>query len=219
MKRIIRHAAWLLCLSAGWAGVGCATTGRTAAPASANCCSNKDLYDRCYPERYNNLAQRSVNLAHTPQVQNGHVLDQTVWNHHFERGTDRLTPGGLAQLQYVSRRRPQPDGTIYLATALDLEYDPACPERYAGAAQELNALRLAAVQKYLIAVNAGRPMDFQVLVHDPADVTLNAGVAGGASPVTTTLGQMNAAFRGGIGSSGGGTAGASGGGTSGGSGR
>ena len=77
-------------------------------PASANCCDNKNLYDRCYPQRYTNLAQREVNLAFTPQVQNGHVLDQTIWNHYFEPGTDHLTEGGLAALQYISRRRPCP---------------------------------------------------------------------------------------------------------------
>src|SRR5438046_884319 len=112
MKGLIRKAALYLGCAVGAAGmVGCATTGSScgcgggigggALPASANCCSHKDLYDRCYPERYNNLAQREVNLAFTPQVQNGHVLDQTVWNHHFEKGTDKLTPGGMAHLQYL----------------------------------------------------------------------------------------------------------------------
>ena len=39
------------------------------------------------------------------------------------------------------RRRPDPDRTVYLATSNDLSYDPACPERYTGAKQELDALR------------------------------------------------------------------------------
>src|SRR5262245_52344231 len=218
MKGLIRKAALYLGCAVGAAGMGCATTsscgtcgggcggglgagiGGGAQPASANCCKNKDLYDRCYPERYNNLARREVNLAFTPQVQNGHVLDQTVWNHHFEPGTDRLTPGGLAQLQYVSRRRPVPDCTVYLATALDLAYDPACPERYAGARQELDSLRVAAVQKYLVALNVGRATDFQVLVHDPADVTLHT------TPVSVGILNMYSRFRGGIGGGGGGGA-------------
>jgi len=223
MKGLIRKAALYLGCAVGSAGMlGCTTCGSCgcggglggigggAVPASATCCNNKDLYDRCYPERYNNLAQREVNLACTPQVQNGHVLDQTVWNHHFEKGTDRLTPGGMAVLQYISRRRPQPDGTVYLATALDLDYDPCCPERYAGATQELNALRVAAVHKYLVALNAGRPMDFQVLVHDPADVTINSGVAGGINPVTQAVVLRNAAIRGNIATTGGGTGGTAG---------
>jgi hypothetical protein len=172
-------------------------------------CSNKDLYDRCYPERYNNLARREVNMAFNPQVMNGHVLDQTIWNHDFEPGTDRLTPGGLATLQYISRRRPCPDCTVYLATALDLNYDPGCPERYAGAKQELDSLRVAAVQKYLVGLNAGRPMDFQVLVHDPADVTV------ATQPVASSVLQMYGRYRGGLstGGGGGGAAGPTGGGT------
>jgi uncharacterized membrane protein YgcG len=239
MKGLIRKAALYVGCAVGAAGIGCATTSSScstcgcgagagglglggAQPASANCCKNKDLYDHCWPERYNNLAQREVNLAFTPQVQNGHVLDQTIWNWHFEKGTDKLTPGGMAQLQYIARRRPQPDCTVYMATALDLAYDPCCPDRYCGANQELNALRVAAIQKYLVALNCGRPMDFQVLVHDPADVTINSGNQPGINPVTNGLNLMNAAFRGSISSGGGGgaggTAGPTGGGTSGGGG-
>jgi hypothetical protein len=150
--------------------------------------NNKELYDRCWPERYTALARREVNLAFTPQVQNGHVLDQTVWNHYFEPGTDRLNPLGQSQLQYISRRRPVPDTTVYLATANDLPYDQACPERYAGARQELDTLRVASVQKYLTAVNAGRPTCYQVLVHDPGDVTIHA--AAGATVVPLMYGRI-----------------------------
>ena len=85
-------------------GPACDSAGGCAA-----CQANASCYDRCWPERYSNLAQRGVNAAFAPQVLNGHVLDQTVWNHHFETGTDRLTPGGIAVLQYISRRRPEPD--------------------------------------------------------------------------------------------------------------
>jgi hypothetical protein len=239
MNGFIRKAALLLGCAVGVAGMGCATTsqcgsctsngncgssgncgglgrghlGGAESGATLPCCSNRDLYDRCYPERYSNLAQREVNLAFTPQVQNGHVLDQTVWNHHFEKGTDKLTPGGLAQLQYLARRRPHADTTVYLATALDLDYDPCCPERYCGARQELDALRIASIQKYLVGLNCGRALDFQVLVHDPADVTLTAGTVPGLNPVTNALGQRNAGFRGILG--GGGVAGPSGGGVGG----
>src|SRR5438132_1499098 len=33
-------------------------------------------------------------------------LNQTIWNHHFEWGTDQLTPGGLDHLAHLTRRRP-----------------------------------------------------------------------------------------------------------------
>ena len=75
----------------------------------------RDLVDPCYPERYNYQARQEVVASYTPQVQNGHVLDQTVWNYDFEAGTDRLTGGGLEHLAYLARRRPQPDPVVYPA--------------------------------------------------------------------------------------------------------
>jgi hypothetical protein len=164
--------------------------------------SNCELFDRCWPQRYSNLAQRGVNRAFAPQVLNGHVLDQTVWNHHFEAGTDRLTPGGIATLQYLSRRRPEPDRTVYLATANDLTYDPACPERYCGAKQELDALRAQAIQKFMAGNNCGRCADFQILVHDPADVTLHT------RGVDNSVQQMYLRYRGGLANQAGGSGGA-----------
>jgi hypothetical protein len=175
------------CASGGCAGGGCDANG-----------SCKDLYDKCWPQRYNNLAQRSVNQAMAPQVMNGHVLDQTVWNHHFEEGSDKLTQGGIAHLQYIARRRPCPDTTVYLATSLDLKYDPACPDRYCGARQELDIARVAAIQKYLTALNCGRPQDYQVKIHDPADVTLAASGPG------RSVGQMYGKFQGRLATGGGG---------------
>jgi hypothetical protein len=216
MKGLIREVALALGFTLGAAVFGCGTLpttcggegcggcgglGGSGVGSPPPVCSNKDLYDRCYPQRYMSLARREVNLAFTPQVQNGQVLDQTVWNHHFELGTDRLTPGGMAALQMISRRRPCPDQTVYLATSLDLSYDPNCPDRYCGARQELDSRRVAAVQKYLTGLNCGRPVDFQVLVHDPSDVTIST------MPATLSVIQMYARFRGGLTTGGGGAGG------------
>ncbi|MGL4554937.1 MAG: hypothetical protein ACRC33_27535 [Gemmataceae bacterium] len=176
----------------GCNGAACGAAGCGAGGCAAPTGSCKDLYDPCWPERYNTLARRSVNHAMAPQVMNGHVLDQTIWNYHFETATDKLTEGGLAHLQYVSRRRPCPDKTVYLATALDLRYDPACPDRYAGARQELDTLRVAAVQKYLTALNSGRPQEFDIKLHDPADPSLRSN-----GPSGSVL-QMYGRFRGGL---------------------
>lgn len=185
-------------------GAGCAPGGLCPTADDLTGRNNRELYDRCYPERYAALARREVNLAFTPQVQNGHVLDQTVWNHYFDAGTDRLNPLGQSQLQYIARRRPTPDTTVYLATANDLGYDAACPERYAGARQELDTLRVASVQKYLTALNAGRPATYQVLVHDPGDVSIHTAPAG------SSVIQMYGRYRGGLPSTGGGGAAAGG---------
>ena len=41
--------------------------------------------------------------AIAPQVNNGVVLDQTVWNFNFDAGTDRLNAAGLEKLSYMAR--------------------------------------------------------------------------------------------------------------------
>jgi len=166
--------------------------------------NNNNLYDRCWFDRYANLSHRAVNRAFTPQVQNGHVLDQTVWNHMFECGSDVLNCMGQAHLQYLSRRRPEADRVVYLATAMDLKYDPACPDRYCGARQELDALRVASIQRFLTGLNCGRCPDFQVLVHDPADVTIST------IPAAWAVTQMYARYRGGLLTGAGGQGGAGG---------
>src|SRR5262249_30300579 len=192
MKGLIRTAAlWLGC-AAAVGGVGCGTFSPAPTAQELTCCNNKELYDRCWPQRYNNLAQREGNAAMTPQVPNGHVLDQTEWNDYVEPGTDRLLPMGQEALAYIARRRPCPDTTIYLATANDLPYDQNCPERFCGARQELDTRRVVAVQKFLTGLNCGRPVDYQVLLHDPADPSL--ATVGLASSVT----QMYGRYRGGL---------------------
>jgi hypothetical protein len=57
-------------------------------------------------------------------VNNGHVLEQTVWNWHFESGSDVLTPAGQAKLDAISQVRPHPDGKIYLQVARDVPPSP-----------------------------------------------------------------------------------------------
>jgi hypothetical protein len=144
----------------------------------------RDLVDPCYPDRYQYMARQEVRAAIAPQVQNGHVLDQTVWNYHFEAGTDKLTPGGQNHLAYLARRRPAPDTMIYLQTALDVPYDPAKPEETVQKRAKLDNERTAAVQKFLQAQTDGRGLVFHVAVHDPSEV----GIA--ARPVIQSLNRM-----------------------------
>jgi hypothetical protein len=160
--------------------VGCAAVALTAGSGCLDWLHPRQLWDPCWPQRYNYQARQEVMEGFGAQVYNGHVLDQTVWNFHFEAGTDKLTPGGLEHLAYLSRRRPCPDPIIYLQTAQDVAYDPAEPEKFVETRLDLNARRAAAVQKYLSAVAAGKPVNFDVIVHDPADVgvsTIPMGLA------------------------------------------
>jgi hypothetical protein len=176
--------------------------------AAGGCYTYHDLVDPCYPDRYNYAARQEVYASFGPQAENGHILDQTVWNYHFEYdeknriGTDRLTPGGMEHLAYLARRRPCPDTKIYLQTAQDILYDPAFPEKFAEARSDLDSRRIQAIQKYLTAQTAGRPLAFEVCVHDPAEVGMSAvpmnvsilqmySTSRGALPLTSGAGAVN----------------------------
>jgi hypothetical protein len=125
-------------------------------------------YDPCWPDRYSNESRAAVVANFQPQVENGQVLDQTVWNTHFEYGTDKLNGAGMDKLDQIARRRPHPDPRVFLQTARDMPYDAGKPEEYAAKRQELDTRRVAAVQKYLSATLTGRPATFDIQVHDPA---------------------------------------------------
>src|SRR5437763_3401242 len=145
----------------GFVGKAVALLGWAGALAGGGCCHYRDLVDPCYPERYVYQARAETNAAFAPQVSNGHVLDQTIWNYHFDPGTDRLTPGGLEHLAYLARRRPAPDPVVYLQTAHDLGYDPAKSEELSNARDDLDKKRKLAINKFLLAETAGcRPVDF-----------------------------------------------------------
>jgi hypothetical protein len=162
--------------------------------AATGCCGYYDVVDPCYPARYNYAARKEVCEARYPQVHNGHVLDQTVWNWHFEPNGDKLTPGGMDHLIYLIRRRPCPDQKIYLATAgveeIQPGYDPKEPEKFAQARSELDAKRTLALQKFVTAYTAGRGLAFEVIVHDPAPADL------AATPMGISIGKWYAVFQG-----------------------
>jgi hypothetical protein len=157
---------------------------------SAGCAEYRNIVDPCYPQRYEFAARHEEMAALAPQVFNGHVLDQTIWNYQFEPGTDKLTPGGMEHLAYLARRRPYPDAMIYLQTAQDIPYDPAAPGKFSELRGKLDASRIQAIQSYLTAETAGRNLVFQVAVHDPAEVGLNA------VPVQNAVNGMYTGFRG-----------------------
>ena len=144
-----------------------------ALAAVSGCHHYYDVVDPCYPERYRWMAAQTVHQTFAPQVHNGHVLDQTIWNYHFEANSDRLTPGGMEHLNYLARRRPHPDPMVYLQTAYDINpYDPAAPNAYVVARTALDAKRMQAIKNYLNAQTSGRGLSFEVAVHDPAEVGL-----------------------------------------------
>src|SRR5262245_9321652 len=80
MNGFITRARTVLC------GVGLLATVQ-------GCHSYYDLVDPCYPQRYWYTSRQAVNEAFAPQVQNGHILDQTIYNWMFEPESDKLTAG------------------------------------------------------------------------------------------------------------------------------
>jgi hypothetical protein len=176
MNGFIKAAAAGLCLATGFTTVtGC------------NC--YRQILDPCWPERYSAEARLSVRDTFGAQAYNGHILDQTVWNYHFEvdpktgAPTDKLNPGGMEHLKYLARRRPVADPHLFLQTAQDvLGAANLSPERFAHAREELDNRRVAAVQRYLAIVTSGRDhvVAFQVAVLDPAEVGIPATPIGGS---------------------------------------
>jgi len=148
--------------------------------------------DPCWPQRYTAMASDSVSSAFAPQVENGHVLDQTVWNSHFERGSAVLTPGGMMHLTYLSRTRPSADSHIFLQTSYDLPlaYDPAAPAKFAVDRAALDDARRKAVIDFLYAQTAGRGLVWEVTVHDPGEVGLHS------VPMLKTIADFHGSFRG-----------------------
>ena len=200
MKGFIRKAFAIVCVGGGLMSVGCMGGERY-----------RNLVDPCRFERYNSTARQETIAAFAPQVVNGHILDQTIWNYHFESGSEKLHPGGMEKLDQIVRRRPEPDTRIFLATARDIIYKTDNAGKYGDEQNNLNAKRAASVQKYLAAQTASRPLQFEVLVHDPADPSIAAVSASRA--VQGQRSNYSGGLTGGGGGGGGATGGSFGGGT------
>jgi hypothetical protein len=138
------------------------------------CDCYRNIVDPCYPSRYEMMSRQEAVGSMAPQVNNGHVLDQTVWNYHFETGTDKLTPGGIDHLAYIARRRPYPDPTVYLQTARDITYNQAESDKYVESRRSLDKRRIQAIQNYLNAQTAGRNLTFDVVAIDPSEPGMSA---------------------------------------------
>ena len=178
-----RRTAWMLAMATFTVAVGCVPY--------------RNMVDPCWPERYSFTAKREVIEAFAPQVQNGHILDQTMWNYDFDKGSDVLNPMGQAKLEYMVRRRPFPDPNVYLATAHDLVYDPNNPESYGQSRRTLDTKRVIAIRNYLQAQMVGRPMNFEIMIHDPFEVGQPSEAAAQSMHAWTTAAQATLGATGG----------------------
>jgi len=146
----------------------------------SGCVPYRELVDPCWPERYNYEARHSVRDAFNAQAANGHMLDQTIWNEHFEVGTAVLTYAGKEHLKYLARRQPAPDPLVFVQWSWDGKEK----------AEMLNNDRRAAVADYLGQVAAARklPLAFDVQVRD-------FSVPGLPSPAAPNLYRLPASTR------------------------
>jgi hypothetical protein len=143
----------------------------------AGCYTYRDLVDPCYPQRYEAESRKVVYGSLTPQVNNGHVLDQTVWNYDFEPGTDKITPGGIQRLAYLVRRRPAADPVVYVQIAQDVPMDSTNVSKSVDERAKLDYKRVDAVRRTLAGLSGNRNQVFDVLLHDPHEVGQAANMA------------------------------------------
>lgn len=160
MKRILLSAVLVAA-----AASGCR---HTAGERYAN------LVDPAWPERYSYVAKLNTLQPFQAQAANGQVLSQTVWNYHFEAGTDTLTRAGQQSLDRIVLQRPTVDGRVFLQTARDIGYDAENPAKYADTRRDLDERRIKAVHNYLAAQTAARPTNFEVQVIDSSDPAISA---------------------------------------------
>ncbi len=163
----------------------------TGVAISSGCAGYRDLVDPCWPERWNAVARKSVRDTFNAQAANGHALDQTIFNWHFEYDysnrvpTDRLNQAGRDQLQYLARRQPMPDCQVFLQTANDIPYAPAAePANVVQQRNELNNRRLDAIQRFLATLSTNANAPFQVAVVDVATPSITGRGMGGTLPTT-----------------------------------
>jgi hypothetical protein len=170
MNGFIKKTAAACCFSAGLVSF------------LAGCDHYRDLVDPCYPERWNSLSQHSARDMLNAQSDKGHILEQTVWNWHFEPDpktggpSDRLNGAGMAVLQRISRTLPAPDFQLFLQNAQDIPYvEGVAPEKLVKARNDLNERRAQAIQRFMAteaAVHGGG--SYQVAVHDFSPTSLPA---------------------------------------------
>ena len=128
------------------------------------CFGYRDVVDPYYPKRYRVEARNSVRTALAPQVSNGNVLDQTVWDFHFETGKPELNAMGKDHLKRLARRRPLAQEVIFLQVAQN-------PDENANN-KELNKARSENIKAYMTKISEDKVHpEFQVVLHDPAEVS------------------------------------------------
>lgn len=181
MTKSMRAAAAAAILTAGLGSVGCVGTGSHKGSDVTLGDRYRNYVDPCYPERYNHAARQATLAPFAQQVHNGHVLNQTVFTYLFELGSDKLTPAGMAKLDSIARTRPAPDPKLYLQAATDdILLTDANADKIVELRAELDTKRAAAIQKYLTTLPTFAPIQYEIVVHNPATPSIYSPFASSA---------------------------------------
>jgi hypothetical protein len=168
----------------------------------------RNWVDPAWPQRYNYAARQAVLAPFAQQTLNGEFLHHTVWNWHFEAGTDRLNGAGLEKLNSLARATPQPPTRINLQTARDIPPTPENLDKLIALRDDLNARRAATIRKYL-ATQLGPNVEISVHVHDapPPGMPARFGVRAFADSANGYQGGISGGIGGGLGGATGGPSG------------
>jgi hypothetical protein len=188
MNRFVRVAAAAALAVGGAGSLGCVSTGKTGGCDTGRCGGigangggdgsiYRSFVDPCYPERYNVVARAETLAPFAAQVHNGHVLNQTVYNWHFDGATDQLNGAGKAKLDSIAQTRPGPDPRIYLQVARDIAPAGDDDAKVHELREELTAKRAAAVQRYMAAQPSIHPVAYEIFIHDPVVPSIRAPFA------------------------------------------
>jgi hypothetical protein len=115
-------------------------------------------------DQYTRAARQVMSAMFVDQAGNGRVFDQTLWNYHFEEGSDELHPSGQAVLDRLVQQWPANPVDIYVQVAHDLPYHPRAPGLYPTEREALTARRVQAVVNYLAATRPDVP--YAIHLHD-----------------------------------------------------
>lgn len=166
MKRTLKTLATASMAIAAVSSVGCAMN-RADRPGLEDRYHN--VVDPCWPQRYNSVARDEVLAPFAAQATNGEIIAHTLWNYHFENGSDKLTPAGVEALDVIIHKRPAPDGNVYLQTSRDIPYDQDKADKFKSDRAALDNKRIASIQKYLSVQSAAKGTNFNVTLVDPSD--------------------------------------------------
>jgi hypothetical protein len=161
-------------IRSGWSALAL-LVGALALASVPSAAGPPNRYPR-WPSYFDQRARSAVVQPLYHQALNGLILDQTVWNHHFQYQTPaELHSSGVNLLDRLARRHvnsgiPGPLH-IYLQTAVDSPYQPGKPGVVIQARQTFDHKRSEAVHAFLDATYPGLP--FVVHVHNPPRVGLS----------------------------------------------